>query len=141
MNNKFNIITIAFVFSMLAVCCGSGGNKQKVSSADFSDGEMVYKKYCQACHQLMGTGIPKMYPPLANNQAIANDPEKIVSTILHGLSGKLVVNGVEYDGIMAMYPNLSDKEIADVTNYIRFVLNNGDGAEWNESHLKTIREH
>ncbi len=44
-------------------------------------------------------------------------PNKAIASIKFGLKGKILVNGVAYDGMMPS-PNLGNDEIADVMNYI-----------------------
>ena len=45
----------------------------KVASAGTADGKQVYTKVCQQCHQATGTGIPTLYPPLAQSDWIKKD--------------------------------------------------------------------
>src|SRR3546814_8768875 len=63
-------------------------------------GKVLYEGNCAACHQLSGQGLAGAFPPLANSDYLMAREDKGAGIILHGLSGKIVVNGVEYDGIM-----------------------------------------
>lgn len=46
--------------------------------------------------------------------------------MLNGASGPMKVNGITYEGEMMGYP-LSDKEVADLLNYIRNSFGNKGG--------------
>lgn len=83
-------------------------------------GKSIFVSTCQACHQADGKGIEKAFPPLAASDYFASDPAKAIRAITHGLSGKLTVNGKEFDGVMPKQA-MSDAQIASVVTY---VLNN-----------------
>lgn len=83
-------------------------------------GKSLYASTCQACHQADGKGIPGSFPPLAASDYFASDANKLVSSIKNGVSGKITVNGKQYDGIMPKQ-TLSDRQISAVATYI---LNN-----------------
>ncbi|WP_242465334.1 copper-containing nitrite reductase [Psychrobacter sp. M9-54-1] len=80
-------------------------------------GESIYASNCAACHQLNGAGIPKAFPPLAKSDYLNQDPKRAVDAILHGLTGKITVNGEEYDSVMPAVA-LDDEKIANVVTYI-----------------------
>lgn len=84
-------------------------------------GGEVYGNICQACHQENGMGLPPNFPPLAKSDSDKfTDKGAHAHTIIHGLSGTIRVNGVEYSGAMpAQGGNLSDLEIAAVATYER----------------------
>ena len=83
-------------------------------------GKSIYTSTSQACHQADGKGIAGAFPPLVSSDYFASDPSTIAKTIIHGLSGKITVNGKTYDGVMPKQ-TLSDAQIASVSTYI---LNN-----------------
>lgn len=89
-------------------------------------GKGIYASTCQACHQADGKGIPGSFPPLAGSDYFASDPNKIVSAIKNGVSGKIRVNGKDYDGIMPKQ-TLSDRQISAVTTYVLNSFGNKGG--------------
>lgn len=122
----FKIALIVLVFLPLLMSCGPSAtkkeSKQSLKSVELAEkhpGEVVYKRHCLSCHQRDAGGIPGMYPPLANNKVISGDKNELIGIVLNGMSGEIEVNGEVYNGIMASYRNLSDKEIAEVLNYLR----------------------
>ena len=82
-------------------------------------GEAAFLANCAACHQPTGTGLPGAFPPLAGSDFLKNnDKTKVLSSILQGISGKLVVNGVEYNNVMPAMSHISDSDIANIVTYV-----------------------
>ncbi|MCU4154513.1 cytochrome c [Carboxylicivirga sp. A043] len=137
-------IIIVIVFIMGLVACGSPQKKhveqKTVESTGLANqnGKLVYKRHCLACHQANAGGIPKMYPPLAKNKVISGEKEQLIGIVLNGMSGEIEVNGETYNGVMAGYRNLSDKDIADVLNYLRAGFGN-TGDIITEDEVKMLR--
>ena len=46
------------------------GPSDEQTAAMMKSGAKVYKDACESCHQPQGEGVPRVYPPLANNPAI-----------------------------------------------------------------------
>ncbi|MUU77600.1 c-type cytochrome [Winogradskyella endarachnes] len=80
-------------------------------------GQPIYKNQCSVCHTPSGKGIPNVFPPLAESDYLIKKQTESIKAIKHGLSGKIIVNGVTYNGSMPSF-SLSNQEIADVMNYI-----------------------
>lgn len=91
---------------------------EKNMAQRMENGKILYEGNCAACHQLKGEGLPGAFPPLANSDYLMARSDKGVGIPLHGLSGKIKVNGVEYDGIMPQM-QLSNDEIASIMTYVR----------------------
>ena len=77
----------------------------------------MYNQVCAACHQPEGDGIAGVFPPLAKSDYLNADPVRAVRSVIKGLSGKISVNGVEYNGVMPAM-NLTDEEAANVMTYV-----------------------
>jgi nitrite reductase (NO-forming) / hydroxylamine reductase len=93
------------------------------TEARIAAGKTVYQNVCQACHGVEGQGLPGAFPPVAGSDWIAENRERLVEVVLHGLSGPIVVNGKQYNAVMPPMPYLSD---ADIANVLTFVLNTWD---------------
>lgn len=89
-------------------------------------GLVLYKSNCAACHQPSGEGLPGAFPPLAKSDFLMSRKDKGIGIPLHGLSGKIKVNGKEYDGVMPSV-QLKDDELASVLTYIRNSWGNKGG--------------
>ncbi|MEQ1512837.1 MAG: cytochrome D1 domain-containing protein [Lysobacteraceae bacterium] len=82
-------------------------------------GEAAYLANCAACHQPDGKGLTGAFPPLADSDYIRSVPkDRLVDVVLKGFSGKIKVNGVDYDGVMPALNHLSDTDIANVLSYV-----------------------
>lgn len=80
-----------------------------------------------------GKGLRGLIPPLANADYLKNNPSQIACIIRNGMTGKIQVNGKEYEQAMQAIPQLSDFEIANVINYINQAWGNDYG-------FRTIQE-
>ena len=89
-------------------------------------GQRVYEQNCQACHQADGSGIKGAFPPLAGADYLLADPKRSIDVLLKGLSGKINVNGAEYNGVMPAV-SLSDEKVANVLTYVLNTWNNNGG--------------
>ncbi|MGA1833706.1 c-type cytochrome [Rhizobium wenxiniae] len=85
------------------------------------NGYHIFSGSCAACHQVEGQGNDH-YPSLFHNTATGEDrPDNLVSTILYGLHRRVGdhVAFMPAFGADASYTDrLSDKDIADVSNYV-----------------------
>jgi mono/diheme cytochrome c family protein len=82
------------------------------------DAEALFLLNCAACHGREGTGQPQKVPPLAGNPALA-DAQHAARVVLFGLSGRIVVDGTAYDGVMPPFGHLRDVEIAALVSYVQ----------------------
>ncbi len=81
-------------------------------------GQALFAGTCSVCHQANGAGLAGVFPPLAKSDYFAADPKRAASVVLHGLSGKLTVNGKEYDSVMPPMNQLNDDEVANILTYV-----------------------
>ena len=100
-------------------------------------GGKVYEQTCFACHQMNGQGIANAFPPLAKSDYLNSNVNRAIEVVLHGLRGKITVNGVKYDGIMPSQ-NLSDQEAAAILTYVYNSWGN-NGTEVTEEMVKKAR--
>ncbi len=90
-------------------------------------GQQVYLSNCMACHQANGQGIPGAFPPLAEHAAnlyAADGGDYLLHVVLFGVQGQIGVLGMNYNGFMPAWPQLSDEQIANVLNHIVSKLGN-----------------
>jgi len=125
------IITLLLVLALGA--CGSKSQKTEKQHAEQTaeavetkseiqqnhPGKKVYNSVCLACHMADGSGVPGMHPPLIETEWVNGDKERLIKITLEGISGKLEVDGEQYNSIMPPHSHLSNKQIADVLTYIR----------------------
>ena len=69
-----------------------------------------------------------MFPPLAKSDYLAADPKRAIDVVLHGLTGKVTVNGKEYNSVMPPMSQLNDDEVANILTYVLNSWGNPGGA-------------
>ncbi|WP_290469406.1 cytochrome c [Lacinutrix sp. MedPE-SW] len=115
------LLSFGFCMLFLLSSCNSSNKKlaqkSEFEKQDFSEGKQVYEDFCMQCHMANGKGVPRAFPPLAKSDYLKNKREASIKAIKYGLSGSITVNGKVYNSNMAPQ-GLSNKEIADVMNYI-----------------------
>jgi mono/diheme cytochrome c family protein len=89
-------------------------------TASKSPGAQAYLTYCSSCHQLNGEGVAGAIPALVGNGAVtAQGPEDVIRVVVGGLAAQ-----AHYALMPALGADMSDQEIADVTNYVRTAWSN-----------------
>ena len=89
-------------------------------SAEMTAGKAIYDHACMACHEADGSGAPRIYPPLPGNANLQSaDPASTLRIILDGAQTVTTPRAPNAGSMPAYARQLSDQEIADVTNYIR----------------------
>ena len=109
----------------------AGANLQAVSTAatahaagtltkddQIAAGKQLFAGTCSVCHQPNGEGLPNVFPPLAKSDLLAADPRRAMTIVTHGLTGKVTVNGHEYDSVMPPMSQLTDDEVANILTYV-----------------------
>lgn len=104
-------------------------------------GKEIYTDACITCHLGNGEGVKGTFPPLAKADYLIKFPDMAISAVKYGQKGKIVVNGVTYNGMMPN-PNLGNDEIADVMNYILNSWGNKSAKPMiTEKIVATIKQH
>lgn len=101
-------------------------------------GKALYAQHCLPCHQSDGNGVPGMFPPLTDRQWIDGDADTLIGIVIHGMDGEIEVNGETYNTVMAGLPYLSDREVADILNYVKKRFGS-DGETITVKQVKTVR--
>ncbi len=107
---------------------GRPGGAKKADIDTSADGMLARGRrlygHCMTCHQPSGKGLPPVYPPLANSRFVTGDPERLARILLHGLQGRIRVDGRVYNQAMPAAPYGSDIDLAAVMTYIRQAWDN-----------------
>ncbi len=75
----------------------------------------LYIDNCAACHQDHGRGIAGAVPPLAGNPAVTPaEPYNVITVVLEGLPP-----GGNYGAMPSFAGRLSDRQIAELADYVR----------------------
>jgi mono/diheme cytochrome c family protein len=85
-----------------------------------ADGEKLYRGACIACHEVDGSGSPRIYPPLPGNANLQSaDAASTLRIILDGAETVTTPRAPNSGSMPAYSAKLSDQQIADVATYIR----------------------
>ncbi|WP_223877920.1 copper-containing nitrite reductase [Luteimonas sp. MC1825] len=102
-------------------------------------GKALFAGTCSTCHMPNGEGMAGVFPPLAKSDYIAADPTSVPRVILHGLEGKVTVNGTDYNSIMPPMAQLTDDEVANISTYVLNTWGN-PGGKVTKAEAATIRK-
>lgn len=94
-------------------------NKTYTANELMEKGQANYNKYCAACHQEDGKGIPPIYP------ALHADSVAVGGSIIRHID--IVLNGIPGTAMQAFGPQLSDFDIASIVTYERNAWENRTG--------------
>jgi len=97
----------------------------------------LYVENCQQCHKAKGVGIDGAVPALAGSGAVqAAEPHDVIQAIVHGLKTE------DGTGVMPSFAaQLSDRQIAAITNYVRTSWGNRGVANATPELVAGIRIH
>ncbi|HEY1090152.1 MAG TPA: copper-containing nitrite reductase, partial [Burkholderiaceae bacterium] len=100
-------------------------------------GGALFAGTCSVCHQSNGAGLPGVFPPLAKSDFLAGDTTRAIRVVLQGLSGKVKVNGQDYNSVMPPMNQLNDDEVANILSYVLNSWGNPGGQVSADSVKKT----
>jgi len=107
------------------------GPSEGLTAAMMVAGAKVYKDHCASCHMDQGEGVPRVYPPLANNQAIAmRNPVNAIRMVLNGGFPPSTEGNPRPYGMPPFYQDLNDEQVAAVVTYIRQSWGNNAAPTW-----------
>jgi mono/diheme cytochrome c family protein len=114
---KYPTLPRAILFTVIGITMALA-----YSAAAHAAGADVFAANCAVCHQSDGQGVQGVYPALAGTVGnYVHSPAGrayLVQVVSFGMSGAIESRGAEYNGFMQPWPQLSDREIAAVLNYI-----------------------
>lgn len=84
----------------------------------YAQGQVLYEQNCSNCHQKNGKGLGLLYPPLAASDYFENNFNTSLCLMKYGTSGKIMVNGKEFNKPMPGVASLTELEVAEIATYI-----------------------
>nr|WP_314895847.1 cytochrome c [uncultured Flavobacterium sp.] len=107
-------------------------NKDNViTQKNQTPGKEIYADFCIQCHGANGKGDAKNFPPLDGSDWLTKKRTQSIHAVKFGQSGEIIVNKVTFNNSMPPM-GLSDKEVADVMNYIM--------TSWGNKQTKLVTE-
>jgi mono/diheme cytochrome c family protein len=126
------LLVVVLSTPLLFSCLSKAKEKQSESSAytnvttispnndlqkSIERGHLIYDEFCIQCHGADGKGMPRIFPPLDGADWLTEKRTESIHAVKYGQSGEIVVNGETYNNVMPPM-GLSNKEVADVMNYV-----------------------
>jgi glucose/arabinose dehydrogenase/mono/diheme cytochrome c family protein len=91
----------------------------RLNKGSVLEGSILYDTYCASCHAQDGKGDNNRFPPLAGSDWVKGDPDRLIHVVLHGLQGRITVNGKSFNGLMPAHDHLDDHAVASILTYVR----------------------
>lgn len=126
-----NFLRVDLYFYIILSCLLFSCDQKK-----YVQGERIYTSFCANCHMEDGQGLSALIPPLANSDYYLEHYSDLSCIITNGMSGKITVNGREYDEEMIAVQNISHAELSNLINY----MNSQWYPDKAEVNMKTIEE-
>ena len=90
------------------------------SDPGMTAGAAIYWDACSACHKADGSGVPYLFPDIANAPAVAaRDPTTLIRVVLQGAETAATNEEPTAPQMPAFGWQLNDAQVAAVTTYIR----------------------
>ena len=84
------------------------------------EGMNLYQTNCANCHQVDGSGLKDLYPPLAKTDLWQRvTMSELACVIKHGQKDSIRVNGKPFNAYMPANPKLQALDIAELVTYMR----------------------
>ncbi|WP_434622734.1 c-type cytochrome [Azospirillum sp. B2RO_4] len=95
-------------------------DREAARAASVEAGRHTYVGLCAGCHGTQGEGRPHASVPLATNTtAMFESPHNLIKIIRDGVPARRLAGSERMQEMPAFRDRLSDREIADLANYLR----------------------
>ena len=114
MINKFAILGLMII----GISCES---REEITRQQYVvEGMNLYQTNCANCHQVDGSGLRDLYPPLAKTDLWQRvKMSELVCIIKNGQKDSILVNGKPFNAYMPANPKLQALDIAELVTYMR----------------------
>ena len=120
MNTIFKTFLAIFMLLVFGSCISGEKYRETAKLNQYMvQGMQLYRIHCVNCHQVDGTGLARLYPPLKNSDYLQKmDPGDLACQIRNGVEGEMEVNGIVFNQPMPPIPQLTPLEIAEIITYV-----------------------
>lgn len=108
----------------------------------WSEGHKHYMNICSGCHQENGNGLAGLAPTLDHSDWVTGSKEKLIASVVHGVSGPIHINEKLATGLPPIMPphgHLSDQQLSEILTYVRNGWTN-TGSVISANDIKDYRE-
>lgn len=129
------IVNCFFIVFFIGFYAGCNSDKDENNLNSIKDlktkqyaiaGRELYLIHCANCHQIDGSGLGLVIPPLKDADYLKEDLARSVRIIRYGQKGEIIVNGATYNQPMPANPHLKPIEVAQIATYIHTRWGNGE---------------
>lgn len=118
--NKLTLPALALTLALTAVVLAQTAPSSDAQARDTKHGRALYDAHCSSCHEQDGRGMEGGPPPLQGSPWVTGPETRLIKIVLHGLRGKIEVNGKTYNLEMPGFGKvLTDAEIASILSFVR----------------------
>lgn len=113
-------------------------NKIRISEqSQLVAGKEIYTDFCIQCHGANGKGDGVKFPPLAGSDWLTKKRKQSIHAVKFGQNGEILVNKIKFNNTMPTM-GLSNKEVADVMNYVMNSWGNKQKKKVNEKEVEGV---
>ncbi len=84
----------------------------------YPQGKALYEAQCAWCHMSDGTGLEGIYPSLVDREDLRKQLWRIPCAIRYGVYDSFRIGGDTFSVVMMGFPDLTDAEVSNISNYI-----------------------
>jgi len=122
------LILCLFLLIAVAFLTEACQNQQDITFARYyTNGQALYAKHCQNCHNADGSGLGALIPPLTDTVFLRNNRDNLACIIKHGLEDTITVKGKTFNEKMPANHQLPEMDIAALVTYITNTFGNKQG--------------
>lgn len=121
----FRCITAIIWLCFMYGCTNKSATEQSLTKAEqiryeqyYVEGRQLYILHCSNCHQISGEGVGKLFPPIKSSDYLNKNFEQVICLMQNGISGEMMVNGVNYNQPMPGISELNALEVAEIATFI-----------------------
>ncbi len=104
--------------------------------------EQLFANNCSICHQMGGQGVGGQFPRLTGRAGImassGEGRDFLMTLLLTGMSGAVVVDGQKIVGVMPDFSSFSDTELAAILTYVAR-LGGASPTRFTAAQVRTVR--
>lgn len=120
MKQTFSLTLLFFLFA-----CNFEKEKMQ-AQLNLQHGFELYQERCANCHQIDGSGLARLIPPLKNSDYLKNNLAELPLIITQGLKKQITVNGINYTLPMPADSGLNQDELLAICNFVSIKFVNND---------------
>ena len=117
---NLTFLALALVLALTAAVLAQTVSNSATQTGDSERGSAQFEAQCASCHERDGRGTEGGPPPLQGSPWVSGPETRLIKIVLHGMRGKVEVNGKTYNLEMPGFGKvLTDEDIAAVVSFVR----------------------